>query len=82
MSLKEKLLEDSSDIFLNNSEFAEEITYISSTSKAILIDAVVVRLGLEPGAKMLADPLEIRQRFMLPMMGFQELSNLTKKMIE
>jgi len=79
MSLKEKLLEDSSDIFLNNSEFAEEITYISSTSKAILIDAVVVRLGLEPGAENVSRSLRNQAEIYVANDGVSGIIKLDKK---
>jgi len=51
MSFKEGLLEDGKNVFLNDSEFSEEITYIPSGQEAVSINAVVVRIGLEPGVE-------------------------------
>ena len=51
MSFKEKLLEDSKYVFLNDDEFSEKILYIPSSGNNRIIDAIVIRQGLEPGAE-------------------------------
>ena len=79
MSLEKKFIEDSNSVFLNDSEFAEKITYISSTSKAILIDAVVVRQGLEPGAENVGRSLRNQAEIYVANDGISGIIKLDKK---
>jgi len=49
MSFKTQAADDGKKVFLNSSEFAEEITYTPAGAQAKVIKAVVVREGLAPG---------------------------------
>lgn len=48
MSLKDQMAADARMAFLNNNEFAEEITYTPAAGTAKLIRAVIVRKELSP----------------------------------
>jgi hypothetical protein len=48
MSLKDQMAFDAKTVFLNNGEFAEEITYKPAGGAAKLIQAVIVRKELLP----------------------------------
>ena len=51
MSFKDQLPQDAVNTFLNEDEFAEEITYTPSGGAPKVIKAVIVREGLEPSSE-------------------------------
>lgn len=51
MSFKDQISTDTATVFMNDKEFAEQITYIARSGDSIVINAIVIRNRIEPSVQ-------------------------------